>query len=226
MTSDSFNPGTTSSKGLLAQLREDTREAHDRVEAAPALSCLLSPVLTVDAYVSALQFLRSFQAGALRRVEGSMSLLPPACRPDPSRLVALDADLAWFKAPLRRELALSPRLEQPEQALGVIYVVEGSSLGGRVIGRAVSQSLGVTDGAGGAFFCGQTADAARDRWRAFAYNLDKFGETMDPVARRSVIDGAVTAFAALAAFLNNDADVTQVSLHRYEHLEPAAAGQS
>ena len=226
MTRGSLDPGIMPAMGLLAQIRANTREAHDRIEAAPSLSCLLSPDLAIEEYVSALQILHSFQAGATRRVAAATLMLPETCRADPSRLRAIEADLTWFGVLPRRELVLPPGLGRREHALGAMYVVEGSSLGGRVIGRAVSRSLGVTADTGGAFFLGQTADAARDRWRNFVDSVNEFGEELDSCGRQHVVDGAIAAFAALETLLGNEATVMWPKPERSEHLAPATAGQS
>ena len=52
-------------------------------------------------------------------------------------------------------------------ALGVLYVLEGSALGGAVIGRMVARDLGLTS----AFFA--AAAGSRARWRAFGAHVER-----------------------------------------------------
>jgi heme oxygenase len=100
-------------------------------------------------------------------------------------------------------LLAPPRLLAPTSlasALGVLYVVEGSNLGGRVIGRHVSVALDVGVGAGGSFFCGLSAEQARRRWQVL---VDTLHDTIDPTgaAQQPVIDAALATFAALGAWM-------------------------
>ncbi len=189
-------PGPT----LLALLRDGTRDSHERMEAAPALACLMSPALTASSYVFALQALQALHAGVAAR----FAMLPharPICAPDDSALRLLAQDLAWFGAGPRRCLALDGAVTDGPTGLGALYVVEGSALGARVIGRAVSQSLGVGAGRGGSFFCSTTAEAARSRWLAVAGFLTASGASLDADAQARVVAGARAVFDALARAL-------------------------
>ena len=178
---------------MLTHLRAATAAAHARTEAIPALLRLMTPGLTRAEYGVALRGLLVFQA-ALHRV------LPPRLVrlgidfPLPeARLASLRADLQWLGAPLppasRHPLAVG----RGAAAVGALYVLEGSALGGRVIGRHVQQTLGVTPGRGGDFFCGQDAEAARRRWAELCAVLARLPETQT----KRVTQGALAAFAFL-----------------------------
>lgn len=52
------------------------------------------------------------------------------------------------------------------QALGCLYVLEGSTLGARYISRRLESRLLITEACGGAFFHAY-GDSAAERWRAF-----------------------------------------------------------
>ncbi len=192
---------------LLVRLRAETRSAHDRIEALPALSCLLSPTLLLPDYLEALHGLLAFHA-CLHAVLPPL-LRDPVCggsaspdvQPDGSldsgALHALAEDLAFFGAPSRRRMRKPAVLTDAAAALGGFYVVEGSALGARVIGRAVGVSLGVSPGAGGSFFCGASADTARQRWQAFCRRLETAEPGLDEAASRRVVAGALGCFQAL-----------------------------
>ncbi len=184
---------------LLAQLRAGTRQAHDRMEACPALSCLLAPGLTIAAYGVALRAMRAFHEGAAHCLDAAQAELPPGLGFDQSRLACLDADLAWLGAKPMAALRLGASARDVPSRLGLLYVLEGSALGGRVIGRAVAEMLGVSAGAGGSFFCGTEAGPARARWLEFCATLNQHGATLAPDERARAIAGANAAFDALAA---------------------------
>jgi heme oxygenase len=194
---------------LLAQLRAGTREAHDRIEAIPGLGILLAPELSAGAYIAALKALYAFQAGLHKR-------LPPLLRnvaglnwPEPEVLQALADDLTWFGVKLPREVAGPRGINESCAALGALYLLEGSQLGGRIIGKAVAKSLAVSPGRGGSFFCGRTADNARQRWQAFCTVLAREGERLDPAGCARVVAGAQASFAYLEARLGGSPKVAR-----------------
>jgi heme oxygenase len=192
---------TPAAPTLLTLLRAGTRAAHDRMETAPALACLMSPGLTAPGYVFALQALHALQAGVAARFAALPAGEPAIRAPDDGALRLLAEDLAWFGARPRRRLALQGAIPDRLAAIGALYVVEGSALGARVIGRAVSQSIGVAPGRGGSFFCSATAEAARSRWLAVAGFLTASGTKLDEDGQARVVAGARAVFDALARAL-------------------------
>ncbi len=184
----------------MEHLRTATESAHASIERVPALRRLLSPDLTVDDYVATLRHLRAFQGSlepllALRLRGASLAerLL------DGHQLAALDADLAWFHAvPLQPPLLHAPA--SLAAALGALYVLEGSNLGGRVIGKHVARTLGVRPGSGGSFHCGLGAQDARGRWQilkeAMRAEVDLAGLAFEPVTT-----AALATFGALEAWM-------------------------
>ncbi len=186
---------------LLARLRAETRAAHERVEMLPGFACLLSAELSPAAYTGALRGLHAFHAGMHASLPKALRALPcvsaGALCLDESGLAALTEDLAWFHVHPKRPMKLPRASSSGPSALGALYVMEGSALGARVIGRAVRHSLGVEPGRGGSYFCGATADAARLRWQEFCALLANTEQLLDSAGLRQVVGGALASFAAL-----------------------------
>jgi heme oxygenase len=118
---------------------------------------------------------------------------------DGQSLKALKSDLEWFGiAPIEAAVLTLP--EDPNSALGALYVLEGSNLGGRIIGKNISAALGVGPGAGGSFYCGLTAEDARRRWKLleeiFRLEIDEREIPCEPVT-----EAAVQTFASLETFM-------------------------
>jgi diguanylate cyclase (GGDEF)-like protein len=192
------------SPGILERLRSSTRAAHASMERVPRLSRLLAPDVTARDYVQTLRLLHAFHASiepdlarCLRGSSRAEALL------DGKGLAALAADIAWFGA-----LPLEPRpLQRPPNcvaaALGALYVIEGSNLGGRIIGKHVAKTLGVGPGTGGSFYCGLTAEDARRRWRllqeVLRLEIDAPGTPWEPVT-----SAALATFDSLESWMRSD----------------------
>jgi heme oxygenase len=170
----------------------------------------MAPDLTHDEYVALLQHLYSFHAYFEPAIAAALEAYPAAASMlDGARPRALADDLAWFRA--RPVLAPAlPRLDTTDAALGALYVIEGSGLGGRVIARHLMASLGVGAGSGGSFYCGLSAEAARQRWHRLCELLDPpdgvsaggLGADAEPRGETAcLVDGARQTFAALDRFL-------------------------
>ncbi len=190
---------------ILRRLRASTRAAHTSIETVPALNRLLSHDLAAADYVETLRRLHAFHAGIEPDLIGALrgrSCAAPLL--DGNRLGAIAADITWFGATL-----LPPRRPVPASycsaaALGVLYVVEGSNLGGRVIGRHVAKSLGVGPGTGGSYYCGLAAEDAQRRWRvlkeALHIEIEATGIGWEPLTA-----AALATFGALEAWMREEA---------------------
>jgi heme oxygenase len=205
---------------LLEELRAGTRAAHDRIEAVPGLHILLSPTLSAGAYIGALRALYAFQAGMHRRLPKLLAGVTGLHWPDEAVLQALQNDLEWFGVALPRPAAPPRAINDSLTALGALYLLEGSQLGGRVIGKSVAASLFVSPGRGGTFFCGRTADNARQRWQAFCAVLAREGERLDAAGSARVVAGARASFAFLEAMLTGPARPDGAAAHAAPVAEP------
>jgi heme oxygenase len=88
-----------------------------------------------------------------------------------------------------------PRLNTNAQALGCMYVLEGSRLGGQFVSKLVLQQLGLTERSGCSFFSSDGAEVA-PMWRKFC---DIVRESVHSPEDRSKF--VVAARSTFAAFL-------------------------
>jgi len=163
---------------LHLQLRAATGLAHQALEQELDWT---ARVATVAGYRSLLARLHGFHRSwepAIGTALADGSFFDPRCR-----VSALARDLAF--------LGLSPEgidglpralpipLPGPAAAMGALYVLEGSTLGGRVIGRHIATAHGLAED-GLAYY---TAHGARTgaMWSAFRTRLDTFEEEADEV---------------------------------------------
>jgi heme oxygenase len=93
-----------------------------------------------------------------------------------------------------------PMVETLGHALGALYVLEGSKLGGRYILKDLSNRLGSDIEGMDAFFTGYGAHTAV-RWASFKGSLDRFS-ALRPVEFSQVIAGAKMTYAAIGAWMS------------------------
>jgi heme oxygenase len=180
---------------VLAHLRAATRQDHDRLEGSLGL---LDEGLGLDGYRNVLARFHGFWRGWEPRVA---ELLRDAALTEPRRrqhLLAQDlAALGMTKAELTAlPVCPPPSLDGAAAALGSLYVMEGSTLGGAVIRRHVARRLGLDRDSGCAYFSGYGA-ATGAMWRSFLARLDA-----QPAAEAErIAAGASATFATLASWL-------------------------
>lgn len=83
-------------------------------------------------------------------------------------------------------------------ALGILYVFEGATLGGRVVERHVSHRLRVTPDNGIEFFHGY-GERTAEMWRLFGHELNRWVALHG--SSDEIVSGAVMCFTALEQWL-------------------------
>jgi heme oxygenase (biliverdin-IX-beta and delta-forming) len=158
-------------------LREATGAVHERLHQARPFTALMNKQLDVSGYTD-----------LLRRIAAFHFTVGPELGLDDARgkLLAQDLDVLGSSAPAR----LSWRSPQSRAArLGWAYVVEGSSLGGKVIYRQLDYLFG-DSAQGRCFFKGSGVD--RIRWQMLCHRLEAEGRNFGAVGE--MIGGANDAF--------------------------------
>ncbi len=167
------------------RLRAETAEAHGRMEAGLDLLHDLSRPRLAEV----LRRFHSFHAGwepAAARLLDDPELFDPR-----RRLAALDADLQSLGVDAPAEpWPVPPWLGDEGAAWGSLYVMEGSTLGGQVIGRSL-RAAGVE---GVTYFDGRGREAG-PLWRELRRRLDV---SADPAR---VVEGARLTFDALGEWM-------------------------
>lgn len=183
---------------ILTRLRHETRTHHDAVEAR--LGLLDRPV-TPDGYRDLLRRFWGYYEPVEERLGGVAGWAATGFDFDRRRKTALlERDLA--AAGVGRELldgfrcAALPDLSGVPQALGCLYVLEGATLGGRVITRHLRSQLG------GPFPCAFFASYGEEvggMWKAFGTFLTGYaaGRDVDDV----IVGSARATFDTLGAWL-------------------------
>lgn len=184
---------STQPETLHARLRAATAEAHDALERDLDWQ---GRVATLDGYRVLLARLRGFHAVYEPAIATGLSdetFLAPR-----RRLAALDADLSALGLDAAARAALpappAPRLAGEGAAFGALYVLEGSTLGGLVIGRHVGGLHG--EGVPLAYYAGRGREAG-PLWRTFRERLDGLAAGQEAAA----FAAGVATFEAMRVWL-------------------------
>ncbi|WP_313302054.1 biliverdin-producing heme oxygenase [Pseudomonas sp.] len=177
---------TCDANPLLNALREHTRDSHKALEARLPF---FAPSFDTAAYRRLLEAYYGFHAPLqeqLHEHQGPERSKIPTLRRDLQALGLTQTDVEAL--PICQAL---PVIDGPPAALGVMYVLEGSTLGGQVLKRAMAERLGL-DAENGCAFLDVYGPLTGSHWRSF----------LERLAHASVFpaDQAVTVKAAVDTF--------------------------
>ncbi|WP_207482077.1 biliverdin-producing heme oxygenase [Arenibaculum pallidiluteum] len=182
---------------LQKRLRQETAEKHRRLEEGLGL---VAPDLTLGRYRRILEgfytFLRPWEAGI------ETALGDPAFTRPRRRAHLLAADLVQLGAAAGSLAALPdcpalPLIDGPARAMGSLYVMEGSTLGGRIVARHVEKALCLSDGRGYTYFSSH-GPAVGAMWRRF---LDRLAAFSSPDRDDQVVAAAQETFDSMERWL-------------------------
>lgn len=179
-------------------LRDATAAIHTRLHTVPAFAALAAGHLSRAAYARLLHRLLGFHLA----VEASLAAAP-SLRPygidlaERCRSGALRADLATLGMPDAGPLAPLPAFPTAARALGCLYVVEGSTLGGRQLARGLDHLLPAGALAGRAFLLGHGPRHGA-MWQACCAAIEACGE--EPGGQAGMAAAATETFAAFEAW--------------------------
>lgn len=159
-------------------LKQQTQAHHHRLNQHPLLKGLLTRDLTLGQYQQVLRAYAQLYPIIEEQIERYLAEHPTVFDYTPRRKSHwLTADLAWFSATdpattFHGKFELTfPRIESLGQFFGVLYVIEGSTLGGQQIAKALVSYHQLTQDQGARFFYGY-GDQSWSLWEAFLLDLE------------------------------------------------------
>jgi heme oxygenase len=182
---------------ILDLLRERTRASHDRAEETLPL---MDPALDRARYREILAGFWGFHAALEPRLRAVAELDELGLDARRRKLPLLERDLRDLgEDPARLPVATHvPAVENVADALGCMYVLEGATLGGRVISRHL-ETLGLGPGTGGAFFAGY-GDATGTMWKEFSAAIGEYARA-HPESTDRIVEAADATFTLLERWL-------------------------
>ena len=185
---------------ILDRLKQETREAHDRLETGLRL---LDQPLSQERFIRVLERFWGFHCvwePAVARALNDDAILAPRLK-----LRALEADLASLgrlpediaRLPRCFEAALlAPLPRRPAAALGSLYVLEGSTLGGKIISRALKGAPWLPEG--GLVYFDPYGSKTGQMWQDF---WDYIAGHSTPAADAEMLAAARATFEGLHRWL-------------------------
>jgi heme oxygenase len=166
------------SASLMNDLREGTAALHAATEALPLMRNLMAPEVTVEIY-------RDYLAALAKPYRAVEPRLHQACGPEilnrlgvRPKLPALERDLTALGLDPQAsrgsaDESLADLIRDQADALGGLYVLEGATLGGRVIAQQLQRHLGgAAAGLSFEFLGTRDQPSPSAGWRHFAATLE------------------------------------------------------
>ena len=187
----------------LLTLKQGTRIYHDALERkmAPLLG-----TISIHTYIVLLQKLFGFY----KPLEERIAMLPgwhnlPVDLGRRQKAPLLARDLIWLKVtqPQLSRLPQCKRLPQVNsitEALGCLYVLEGATLGGQIIGRHLKKNLALDEDRGCAFFRSYGDDVGL-MWKSFRETLSSHCSKRGIIEEEQLVTSACETFVSLDSWL-------------------------
>lgn len=185
------------------RLRAETALLHTSLEELPISKAIISPDITLDEYATYLSLMHDVVKDTETNIMPEISAIVADL--DIRRKTQLIEDdlehLGVSKETYSKPLSHNKEVLTPAFALGIFYVVEGSSLGGRVILKNIKPSLKLDENGGAKYFTGYGA-VTGSTWRSFVMVMEGYaarGNNAD-----DIIAGANFAFGAIKKHLEEN----------------------
>jgi heme oxygenase (biliverdin-IX-beta and delta-forming) len=188
---------------IMLRLRHHTAGCHARAERAVNLQTSLSSLNGYSKLIKRFYgFYAPLESALEHHTDKAVELLLSARR----KTGVLQADLRALGvmtpdlAAIERCKTL-PRIETVAHVVGCLYVLEGATLGGRVVVPALENQLGITAGNGGAFFASY-ADHVDIMWLSFGRAAATCCDTAE--GQNQALDAALATFECFIRWFRSE----------------------
>lgn len=192
----------TATQKFSDRLRTETASLHTQLEELEISKSIISPDVTREDYTTYLSLMhdvvKDTENNILPVIAGIVKDLDIR-----KKTHLIEDDLKYLGA--EKDSYTTPLSGQanytPAYALGIFYVVEGSSLGGRVILKNIKPSLNLDENGGAKYFTGYGA-VTGSTWRNFVMMMEEYaaqGNNAD-----EIVAGANFAFGAIKKHLEEN----------------------
>ncbi|QNF35344.1 biliverdin-producing heme oxygenase [Adhaeribacter swui] len=191
---------------ILEALKTQTAAQHQQVEASLLMQPIANRTLTPENYTRILRKFYGFfhpLENAIHHLPGLDNYLPDIMARRKSGSILQDLRAIHHESITLTTLPLCPdvpQITQISEGFGALYVMEGSTLGGKIISKIVYETLGYTPEHGTSFFNGYGSQTG-PKWKAFQEALTRFAVT--PAQENAVVQTAIQTFKKLENWFNS-----------------------
>lgn len=182
---------------FIKALRTRTMPAHKQLEAIPLSARIVSPDVTKEEYGKYLEHMYAVNRDVEQNVYPKLkNVVADVDNRNKAHQIEADLKAINYNQPLPAANPITAGKPEMSEAfaLGVMYVIEGSTLGGRVILKNIGPALQLTEENGASYFGGYGANTGR-YWESFMQVLTNYPDSQE--AEQEVIAGADFAFSAI-----------------------------
>lgn len=181
---------------LLVDLREGTEAQHRRLEKHPLLLPLMTSTLSLTQYAQVIAGFTGFYESLESRIKAMSSRIEFPDYRYQVRLPLLLEDCAALPDCAITPCTVTPEYSCKDQLLGVLYVLEGATQGGRVITPRLHDSLALTANAGARYF----NFYQQNSWQKFRAMVEHCQQDCD---YSLAVDSAQATFVSLYSHLDH-----------------------
>ncbi|MBO9703880.1 MAG: biliverdin-producing heme oxygenase [Sporocytophaga sp.] len=178
---------------LLEKIKQLTSQNHTAMENSNLMKPIIDRELNLESYKNILiKFYGFFQPleNSINKFSDIHNYLPDLETRRKSMALKDDLNILGFTDEISLCTDL-PEIKTSSQALGCLYVMEGSTLGGRIISRIIKETLLLDNESGASFFSGYGEETSK-KWKLFCEVLTDYGTTANDDG--TIIDAANETF--------------------------------
>jgi heme oxygenase len=185
---------------LSERLKEETKTVHQELE--KSLIPKMKAIGDRQDYINLLGLFYSYFGGLEKIIDATFNKEVLPDYHDRRKTKSLEEDLNYFEAsaPALATGSDLPEIKNHFQALGALYVIEGSTLGGQHITRMIAQQLDRVTHPGFAFFNGYK-EQTDNMWSKFKACLDS--TVINANQQDEVINAAGETFEKFKLWIRN-----------------------
>lgn len=203
-TQPSISPSTDNNRpNIMVRLKNDTQAAHQHLEKDPCFKRLFAKDYRLNEYTQLLSYFYGYFSGIEPALFDDLpaELHSQLLYRRKTHLLQQDLNvLGVHNADSLPICSALPDLTTFAKKMGALYVLEGSLLGGRVIGRHLSQQLGDDVSSALNFYHCYGTDL-ETQWRGFAVLMTQCFDSQPEAEINAVLASATATFTTLGQWV-------------------------
>lgn len=205
MSVENLKTDESATISFLNNLRTKTSESHKQLEALPISKSIVDPKITTEEYALYLNLMHDVVQNLENDIYPILSEVISDLEERKKAQQILN-DLKVAGSEKTQTVAISPFKNVTEIsvpfAMGIMYVVEGSTLGGRFILKNIQENLGFDEENGATYFSGY-GNKTGSFWKKYLNSLTDFETKTN--SEEEIIAGADYAFRVIGKHLSENA---------------------